>query len=501
MFTNMEQWAEIRRRVLSGEISKRQACREYELHWQTLQKILGQSEPTPFRRKTPRARPRLDPFVPIIHGWLDADRAMPPKQRHTAERIYQRLRDEHGYAGCRSIVRAAVAAWRQSQAEVFVPLTQRPGEAQADFGEAQAVVAGERVAVAFLVVTLPYSDAFFVAAFPKECTETFQEGHARAFRYFGGVPTRISYDNSKIAVAAIVGGRGETPTREFLRLASHFLFAYHFCRVRRPNEKGHVEAMVGFARRNFLVPVPEADSWEALNVGLTARCQSDLSRRVRGETATKGERLAAERPSLRALPEEAFEARRVELATANSLALVRFDRNDYSVPTAYAHRPITVLGGLDAVRLMCRDELVATHRRDWGREQVVFNPLHYLALLERKPGAFDFAKPLSEWELPEPFAVLRRRFESAWGRGGGVRHFIQVLRLLEKGTLAELTAAVERALHFGVTTADAVRVILEQGRETPVPLFRLDGRPHLAGVAVPSPDLTAYGLLRAGGAL
>ena len=501
MFTNMEQWAEIRRRVLSGEISKRQACREYELHWQTLQKILGQSEPTPFRRKTPRARPRLDPFVPIIHGWLDADRAMPPKQRHTAERIYQRLRDEHGYAGCRSIVRAAVAAWRQSQAEVFVPLTQRPGEAQADFGEAQAVVAGERVAVAFLVVTLPYSDAFFVAAFPKECTETFQEGHARAFRYFGGVPTRISYDNSKIAVAAIVGGRGETPTREFLRLASHFLFAYHFCRVRRPNEKGHVEAMVGFARRNFLVPVPEADSWEALNVGLTARCQSDLSRRVRGETATKGERLAAERPSLRALPEEAFEARRVELATANSLALVRFDRNDYSVPTAYAHRPITVLGGLDAVRLMCRDELVATHRRDWGREQVVFNPLHYLALLERKPGAFDFAKPLAEWELPEPFAVLRRRFESVWGRGGGVRHFIQVLRLLEKGTLAELTAAVERALHFGVTTADAVRVILEQGRETPVPLFRLDGRPHLAGVAVPSPDLTAYGLLRAGGAL
>jgi transposase len=499
VFTNMELWAEIRRRVLSGEISKRQACREYELHWQTLQKILEQSEPTPFRTKRPRTRPRLDPFLPIIHQILEADRAMPKKQRHTAERIFQRLRDEHGYPGGRTIVRAAVAEWRCKQAEVFVPLVQRPGEAQADFGEAQVAIAGERVTAAFFVLTLPHSDAFFVAAFPKECTETFQEGHARAFRYFGGVPTRISYDNSKIAVATIVGHRGETPTREFLRLASHFLFAYHFCRVRRPNEKGHVEAMVGFARRNFLVPIPAADSWEALNAELTQRCRSDLARRVRGETATKEERLATERSSLRTLPEEGFEARRIELATANSLSLVRFDGNDYSVPTAYAHRPITVLGGLDEVRLVCGDAVVARHRRDWGREQIAFDPVHYLALLERKPGAFDFAKPLAEWQLPESFAVLRRRFESAWGRSG-VRHFIQVLRLLEKGSLAELTAAVERALAFGVTTADAVRVILEQGRETPVPLFRLDGRPHLASVAIPSPDLTAYHVLRTGGA-
>jgi transposase len=499
VFTNMELWAEIRRRVLSGEISKRQACREYELHWQTLQKILEQSEPTPFRTKRPRTRPRLDPFLPIIHQILEADRAMPKKQRHTAERIFQRLRDEHGYPGGRTIVRAAVAEWRCKQAEVFVPLVQRPGEAQADFGEAQVAIAGERVTAAFFVLTLPHSDAFFVAAFPKECTETFQEGHARAFRYFGGVPTRISYDNSKIAVATIVGHRGETPTREFLRLASHFLFAYHFCRVRRPNEKGHVEAMVGFARRNFLVPIPAADSWEALNAELTQRCRSDLARRVRGETATKEERLATERSSLRTLPEEGFEARRIELATANSLSLVRFDGNDYSVPTAYAHRPITVLGGLDEVRLVCGDAVVARHRRDWGREQIAFDPVHYLALLERKPGAFDFAKPLAEWQLPESFAVLRRRFESAWGRSG-VRHFIQVLRLLEKGSLAELTTAVERALAFGVTTADAVRVILEQGRETPVPLFRLDGRPHLASVTIPSPDLTAYHVLRTGGA-
>src|SRR6516225_5507932 len=475
----MEAWAEIRRRVLTGEISKRQACQEYGIHWQTLHKILSHEEPPGFRSRTPRAKPRLGPFLPIIHQILEDDRQAPRKQRHTAERIFQRLRDEHGYAGCASIVRAAVAEWKRCRAEVFVPLRHPPGEAQVDFGHAEVVVAGERVTAAFFVLTLPHSDAFFLRAYPRECTEAFQDGHVRAFTYFGGVPTRISYDNARIAVAAIVGQRGRTPTREFLRLASHFLFAYRFCRVRRPNEKGHVEAMVKFARNNFLVPVPEAASWEALNAELLSRCQADLGRQLRGKEASKGQLLASERSALRALPTNAFEARRIELGQANSLALVRFDGNDYSVPAAYAHQPLTIVGGLDEVRLVCRDRLVARHRRYWGKEHVTFDPVHYLALLERKPGAFDYARPLAEWDLPDVFPVLR---------------------LLEKWSLGELTAAVDRALAIGATTADAVRVLLELTREAPVRLFRLDGRPHLAGVTVPRPDLTAYGSLRQGGA-
>jgi len=260
-----------------------------------------------------------------------------------------------------------------------------------------------------------------------------------------------------------------------------------------------VEAMVKFARNNFLVPVPEAASWEALNAELLSRCQADLGRQLRGKEASKGQLLASERSALRALPTNAFEARRIELGQANSLALVRFDGNDYSVPTAYAHQPITIVGGLDEVRLVCRDRLVARHRRYWGKEHVTFDPVHYLALLERKPGAFDYARPLAEWDLPDVFPVLRRRFEATWGEDG-VRQFIQVLRLLEKWSLGELTAAVDRALAIGATTADAVRVLLELTREAPVRLFRLDGRPHLAGVTVPRPDLTAYGSLRQGGA-
>ena len=240
-----------------------------------------------------------------------------------------------------------MAQWKRSQAEVFVPLAHPPGEAQVDFGHAEVVIGGERVTAAYFVMTLPHSDAFFVRVFPKECTESFQDGHVRAFEHFGGVPTRISYDNSKVAVAAITGARGRTPTREFLRLASHFLFGYRFCRVWRPNEKGHVAAMVGFARRNFLVPVPAADSWEALNAELVRRCRDDLARRVRGKEQPKVELLAAEQASLQPIPENAFEARRVEFAQANSLSLVRFDGNDYSVPPAYAHQSIPVVGGLE----------------------------------------------------------------------------------------------------------------------------------------------------------
>src|SRR3954449_12306935 len=252
----MANWAEIRRRVLVDGLSKRAACREYEIHWDTLQKILDHSGPPGYRRTAPRPRPKLDPFLPVIHQILEDDKKAPKKQRHTARRIFERLREEHGYKGGLSIVKEAVAARRARSAEVFVPLAHPPGEAQVDFGEAEITLDGRPTKVALFVMPLPYSDATFVRAFPRECTEAFLEGHVRAFEFLGGVPRRISYDNLKIAVAKVTGGRGRVVTREFLRLKSHHLFEDHFCLVRRPNEKGHVETLVGYARRNFLLPLP-----------------------------------------------------------------------------------------------------------------------------------------------------------------------------------------------------------------------------------------------------
>lgn len=497
MYRDMEQWTEVRRRVLTGELSKRQACQQYGLHWQTLKKMLANVEPPGRRERQPRPSPKLGAFLPIIHGWLEADNAAPRKQRHTAQRVFDRLKAEHGYAGGITIVSDAVRAWHERGREVFVPLVQPPGEAQVDFGEAEVIINGECLTAACFVMSLIHSDAVFIAAFPKECTETFQEGHRRAFEHFGGVPTRIAYDNSKIAVRRIVGGRGAEPTREFLRLQSHHLFAHRFCRVRRPNEKGVVEGMVGFTRRNFLVPVPSAERWEDLNAELTKRCQLDLERRTRGDERTKAERLQDDQAKLLPLPTQRFEARRIEPATANSESLVRFDGNDYSVPTAFAHRAVSAIGGLDEVRLVVDGRLVATHRRSWSKEGQFFQPEHYLALLERKPGAFDYAKPLAEWRLPPCFDVLRRRLEREWPRDA-VRRFVAVLRLLERAALPELTTAVERALAANALDREAVRIFLEHGREAPAPLFALDGRPHLAAVQVPVPDLAAYATLGLG---
>jgi transposase len=489
----MELWSEIRRRVLSGELSRRQAGAEYRLNFRTIAKIVQQPEPKPYRQGQPRDKPTLGPFLPFIHQILEDDQHAPPKQRHTARRIYERLRDEHDYPGCASIVRAAIAAIKQSQAEVFVPLLHPPGTAQCDFGRADVMVAGVRHKAALFVLTLPHSNARFGCLFPRECTEAFHDGHARAFTFFGGVPTRISYDNSKLAVAKFTGPNERRLTQEFLRLQSHFAFAAHFCRVRQAHEKGHVENGVGYVRRNFLVPVPQADSWESLNAPLAAAGRREQDRPV-GRTATTAELLVADRAAFLPLPAEPFAGRRVELITINALSLGRFDGNDYSVPTAFAHRSLTATGTSDRVRFSHRGTIVAEHARCWAKGQVTFEPLHYLALLERKPGALDYAKPLAGWRLPDSFAMLRRRLEDANPKGG-TRQYIRVLRLLETHELSAVTAAVGRALTLAVTDAEAVRLLLEQACQQSVAGFDLTGRPQLLAVRLPPPDLTLYSQL------
>ena len=493
----MEFWRDIRRKVQVEGVSKREICRKYGIHFKTLQKILSHNEPPGYRMKLARAKGKIGPFISIIEQIVSDDRKpdVPKKQRHTAKRIFERLRDEHGYDGGYTMVKDAVRAYKQHSAEVFVPLSHPPGWAQVDYGYAWIYLAGVRTKVAFFVMTLPFSDAFFVCAFERECTESFQEGHQRAFAFFGGVPIRISYDNSAIAVSHIGKGRERTLTREFLRLQSHFNFKEHFCLVRRPNEKGHVEGDVGYARRNFMVPMPRVESIEELNTYLAQRCQSELARVLRGKEHSKGELLTQERASMLPLPTQRFEAHRVENTKSSSLSLVRFDRNDYSIPTKYAHNQVTAIGTIDEVRLVVNTSLVATHRRNWKKHQTVYDPIHYLALLERKPGALDFARPLEQWELPHCFDLLRRRLESGMEGHKGVREYIKVLRLLEASSIPLLAHAIEHALFIGTTNVDAIKLILEHRRQTPTVLFSLDGHPHLQSVQVPDIELSGYGNL------
>ena len=248
-----------------------------------------------------------------------------------------------------------------------------------------------------------------------------------------------------------------------------------------------------------MVPVPQIDDLEEFNEQLTLSCRDDLQRRLRGQPTTKQGLLEEEQHALLPLPKQSFEARRVEPAKANSLSLVRFDTNDYSVPTAYAHHHVTAVGNIHEVRLIVNDRVVARHPRDWARENVHYNPLHYLALLERKPGSLDFARPLADWNLPDCFDVLRRRVEGQ-RNSEGRREFIRVLRLLEMLELVELADAIERALAIGALTVDAIRLLAQQGREQPSQWFSLDGRPHLQGHEIPPPHLDGYASLLLGGA-
>ena len=490
----MEQWSEIRRRVLTGELTKRAARKIYKLHWDTLTKILENEEPPGYRKQKEREKPVLGPFIPLIHEILEADKKAPKKQRHTAKRIFERLR-EKGYSGGLTVVGEEVRRIRKRSAEVFMPLAHRPGEAQADFGEATVVYRGRERKIAFFVMTLPYSDALFCQAFPRECTEAFQEGHRRAFEFFNAVPKRISYDNSRIAVSKVLEKRDRVLTAGFLQLKSHYLYEHHFCLVRRPNEKGHTETLVGFARRNFMVPVPEFDDFEVFNEQLAASCREDLERKLRGNHDVKSVLLEEERLAMLPLPQNPFEARRTEPCQASSLSLVRFDCNDYSVPTQYAHQAVMAIGGIEKVRFVVRDSVVAEHSRDWDKENVHYDPVHYLALLERKPGALDFSKPFDDWDLPKGFGVLRRRLEGELGQTGR-REFIKVLRLLESCELDELARAVDRALQIGALTVEVIRLLLQDGREEPAKYFRLDGRPHLQGHEIPPPKLAIYDTLR-----
>jgi transposase len=487
----MEFWKEVRRQVLTNELSKRAACTKYSLGWHTLKKILAHAEPPGYRCSQPRKKRKLEPFLPIIYQILQDDRQAPKKQRHTAKRIFERLRGEHSFQGGKTAVKDAVRAWKQVHQEVFLPLSHPPGEAQVDFGAATVKLGGAETKVSLFVMTLPYSGAIYVQAFPRECTEVFLEGHRRAFEFFGGVPRRISYDNLAIAVIEVLKGRERKLTKEFLRLQSHYLFQEHFCLVRRANEKGHVERLVGFARRNFLVPVPQVDSLEVLNRQLREHCLADLAEWTRGKSAPKSELLQEDQAAFLPLPKQSFEARQVVDRTASSQSLVRFDDNEYSVPVLYAHRKLIVVATVEEVRLVYEDRLVAKHPRCWDRERTFFEPIHYLALLERKPGGIDYARPLENWQLPECFALLRRRLEAA-DTQRGTRSYIRVLRLLEKFSLAQLAAAVEYALDIDVIDADSIRTIVEHRSDQPVKLFPLDGRPHLAHVRVETTDVSSY---------
>jgi transposase len=487
----VEIYGRVRRAVRVEGRSQRAVAREFGLSRETVRKMLQYAVPPGYQRQQPIKRPKLGPWLGVINAILEDDKQRPGKQRHTAKRIFERLREEHSFTGGYTIVKDYVRSAELHSREMFIPLTHAPGEAQADFGEALVVIAGVEQKAHYLAMDLPHSDDCFVAAFPAETTEAFLEGHVRAFAYFGGVPTRILYDNTKIAVARILGGEERQKTRAFSELQSYYLFADKFGRPAKGNDKGKVEGLVGYARRNFMVPIPRVSSWEELNTRLETESQKRRLRRLRGHTEAIGERFKRDHAAMLPLPAAPYEACEKIAGRVSSLSLVRYRSNDYSVPTQYGHRQVWVKGYVHEVVIACASAIIARHERSYEREAVVFDPRHYLALLEQKTRALDQAAPLAGWQLPECFRQLRRLLEARLKKHGS-REYVQVLRLLETFALAEVTHAIEDALLLGTISFDAVRHLLLCRIEQRPPRLDMDNYPHLPMAQVRTTQAADY---------
>jgi len=487
----VEIYGRVRRAVLVEGRSQRAVAREFGISREMVRKMLQYAVPPGYQRQQPINRPMLGPWVGVIDAILEDDKQKPAKQRHTARRIFDRLQAEHGFTGGYTTIKNYVRGAHVRGREMFVPLLHPPGEAQVDFGEALVVIAGVECKAHFLAMDMPHSDDCFVTAFPAETTEAFLEGHLRAFEYFGAVPTRILYDNTKIAVAKILGGEQRQKTRAFSELQSYYLFADKFGRPAKGNDKGKVEGLVGYARRNFMVPIPRFHSWEALNTYLAEQCRKRRERRLRGHAETIRERFERDRAAMLPLPAAPYEACDKTTARVSSQSLVRYRGNDYSVPTQYGHRQVLVKGYVHQVVIACGSEVIARHERSYEREEVVFDPLHYLALLEQKTRALDQAAPLTGWQLPECFAQLRRLLEARLKKHGA-REYVQVLRLLETFALEEVTQAIEDALQLGTISFDAVRHLLLCRIERRPPRLDMENYPHLPLAQVHTTQATDY---------
>ena len=495
----MELYARVRRAVVVDKMSEREAARQFGLARETVRKMLRYSVPPGYRRQQPARRPKLDTWVGAIDQILEQDKTESKKQRHTAKRIFERLRDEHAYTGGYTIVKDYVRLRKLSQREMFVPLEHPPGNAQADFGEAMVVIGGVKRKAHYLAMDLPQSDDCFVMAFPAETTEAFLEGHNHAFAYFGGVPRTILYDNTKLAVARILGDGTRMKTRAFTELQSHYLFAEKFGRPGKGNDKGKVEGLVGYARRNFMVPIPRFADWEKFNAHLLTQCQRRRERKLRGHEQSIAKRFEKDRERLLPLPAAPYEACDKRLTRVTSMSLVRYRTNDYSVPVEWGHREVLVKGFVHEVVICAASEVIARHPRSYEREDMIFDPLHYLALLEQKPNALDQAAPLADWILPECFPQLQRLMETRLGKKGK-REYVQTLRLLETFTLLDVSGAIDDALRLGAISFDAVKHLLLCRIERRPARLDLENYPHLPAAQVATTAAADYLTLLNGGA-
>lgn len=429
--------------------SIRKISRNLDVARQTVRKALQSSEIPKYNLSKIKSCPVIDSYKDVIHEWLEQDKSAPKKQRHTARRIYDRLCEEYEFSGSESSVRRFVGIAKQQHVEMFVPLTADWGEqAQVDWGRAKVYINGKFTEVSLFCLRLKASLVPFVWASPTEKLEAFMEGHKKAFEWLGGIPPTLVYDNPKTAVTKILKGPYREEHTVFSSLKAHYLFDSEFCNPASGNEKGTVENLVKFVRRNAMVPVPKVNSLEELNQKLLAWCERQRQHRLKDwEQESQG---------LRALPNDPFKCSKTLMVSANRLLLFQFDRNYYSVPTSFGHRNLRVEAYVDRVEVYDSAKLVTVHERCYSRGEKIMKLEHYLPLIAQKPRASKNA--LVVRKLPEVYQKLRVHLCTQTPEG--YREYAKILLLNQEFNFEDVLLAVEESLKLRCPNLNTIRQLL-----------------------------------------
>ena len=431
-------------------MSIRGLARRHEVHRRTVRRALADAVPP--ERKTPARRsPALGPYYGVIRGWLAADEQLPRKQRHTARRIWERLVAEYdarvGESTVREFVARVKAETRTGLAVATVPQTHRPGEeAEVDFGEVHAWVAGVLERLWLFVLRLSCSGSAVHVAYANTAQESFLDGFVVAFGRLGGVPARVRLDNLKPAVVRVLLGRERLENQRFVALRSHYGFDAFYCQpgLDGAHEKGGVEGEVGRFRRRHMVPVPVVDSLEHLNVLLAEADADDDARRIGHRRQTVGEAFEAERVALRPLPRDGFDPAQLLSCRVDSKARICVRQSHYSVPARLAGRTVTVKLGARQLTILDGAQVVAEHPRSLHKwtEDLILD--HYLELLVRKPGALPGATALAQARAVGAFTEAHEKFwalaRKSLGDRDGTHALVGVL-LLHRTLSADAVAA------------------------------------------------------------
>lgn len=478
--SRVELYERIRKDNRDEGLGIRALAARYRVHRRTVRDALASA--TPRGRKTPeRTAPALGPWQDTIRQWLTADQTAPRKQRHTAHRVWTRLRDECGAVVSESTVRAFVAQVRfeldNHMWAVTVPQTHRPGEeAEVDFGVLSAWIDGALVELWMFCMRLSYSGRGFHVVFANQAQEAFLEGHVEAFEHFGGVPTgMVRYDNLKDAVIKVLLGRDRLENSRFVALRSHYGYDSFYCRpgIEGAHEKGGVEQEVGRFRRNHLVPVPQVASLAELNLLLAAADAADDDRRIAWRKETVGEAGVVEAAVLRALPVERFDTATVLRPVVDTKARISVRQSLYSVPAHLSRRRVEVRLGARSFEVIADGKVVAVHERSLhkGSEDLVLD--HYLEILVRKPGALPGSTALAQARACGAFTAVHQQF---WGEarhrlgdGAGTRALIGVLLLHRILAASAVTAGMTAALKVGSVDPEVVAVEARRSLEPPGP--------------------------------